>query len=113
MVIVKNDIVLAKKVKRASGFADRALGLMFSKKMDGFDGLLLVPCRSVHTYFMRFSIDVVFLSRDMEIVEIVREMGPWRITRMYFRAYQALELKGGAVPEDIKVGDQLEVLCTS
>ena len=104
---------MANQVKRASSFADRVLGLMFSERMDGFDGLLLSPCRSVHSFFVHFPIDVVFLSKEMEIVGIVREMRPWRMTRIYFKAYQTLELMGGELPAEIKVGDRLEAVCTS
>ena len=91
----------------------RLKGLMFIKSMQGFDGLLLDPCNSIHTCFMRFPIDVVFLDKNKCIVKIFRHLKPWRVTRIYFKARQVLELMADNLPRDIKVGDQLEVICTN
>ena len=110
----KGGPIVARRIKRASGFFDRALGLMFSKEMRDFDGLLLHPCRSIHTCFMRYPIDVVFLNKTMKIVGIVREIRPWRMTGLYLRADRALELMGGTLPNDVRIGDQLEEdICTN
>ena len=108
MVVSKGGRVVAGNVRVARGFFDRALGLMFSKGMGGFDGLLLEPCRSVHTCFMRYPIDVVFLDGGMRVVGLVRRMPPWRMTRLHPGAVRALELMGGALPADVGVGDRLE-----
>ena len=113
MMIKKGETTIAHNVKRASGFFERSLGLMFSSGMHGLDGLLLEPCKSIHTFFMKYPIDVVFLDRQMNIVAIVRNMRPWRVSRIYFKAVYTLELGGGALPDSINVGDSLEVVCTS
>ena len=110
----KGGPLIARRVKRASGFFERAVGLMFSHQMEGFDALLLRPCQSVHTFFMHYPIDVVFLNKTWEVVGIVRAMVPWRVTGLYLRADSALEIMGDSLPVDIRIGDQLEeVICTN
>ena len=113
MIIRLGEIEICKNAKRAQTFAERSVGLMFSKSMKGFDGLLIRPCNSIHTFFMRYSIDVVFLAKDYTIIKVIRNLRPWRMSWIYFRSKQVLELKGGSLPEHIKKGQKLEVLCTN
>lgn len=101
--------VLATQVKRADTFYTRLMGLMFTSGMHGYDGILFEPGNSIQTCFMRYPIDVVFLTEDNQVVQVVRQMKPWRFTRMYFKAVKALELKAGAVPMSVREGSRLEV----
>lgn len=101
--------ILAYKVKEAITFKDRLIGLMFKDKMDDYDGLLLEPCKSIHNFFVRFPIDVIFLNKDNEIVKIIKSFKPWRITNFYFKAVKVLELKAGTIQDHVKEGDLLEV----
>jgi uncharacterized membrane protein (UPF0127 family) len=82
---------------------------MFKEKLVGADGLMLDPCRSIHTFFMRYNIDVVFMSRKNAVIKIIRDLKPWRMTWIYWRATKTLEMPAGQLPQDIKVGDVLEV----
>ncbi len=107
-----NDQIISEKVKVAETFFSRLVGLMFKSNMNGYDSLLIKKCNSIHTFFMRFSIDAVFLNSDFEIVKIYRFMKPWRMTRMVFKATQVLELKAGALPENVNIGDRV-TLCLS
>lgn len=111
MVILntRNNLLIAENVKYANTLLSRTLGLMFIKEMKGMDGLLLDPCNSIHNFFVRFSLDVVFLNREFEVVKVIRGFKPWRMTRIYFKASKVLELPAGALIEDIRSGDKLEV----
>ena len=84
---------------------------MFSKSLDGFDCLWLKPCSSIHTFFMRYDIDVMFVDKKMKIIKIIRNIKPWRMTLMYFGSAQCLEFSGGFLPEELKEGDILEAVC--
>ena len=77
---------IIEKVKVAKSFKDRLIGLMFAKSLGEYNGLLISPCRSIHTFFMRMSIDVIFLDKNYKIIKIIRRMKPWRVTGIYFRA---------------------------
>lgn len=104
-------ISLGDKVRVADKFLDRLVGLMFSKSLGDSDGLLILNCNSIHTCFMRYPIDILLLSKDKKIVKIIRDLKPWRMTRLYFGANQVLELMGGTLDKSIEIDDQLEVVC--
>lgn len=109
MIVKKNELIIVDEAKIANGFFDRLIGLMFKKEMKGFNALLIEPCNSIHTFFMRYDIDVVFLSKNNEVIKIIRNMKPWRMSWMYFRATKVLELKGGALPKEVEKGDKLVI----
>lgn len=103
--------VIAENMKRATQSFDRLMGLMFRKSMEGFDGLWIEPCNSIHTFFCRFPLDILFLDSMNQVIAIKRNLSPWRMTRLYFGGRSVLELKGGSLPAEVKVGDNLEVVC--
>ena len=104
------DKIISNNILIADTLLTRLIGLMFKKQLVGSDGLLLDPCNSIHTFFMRYSLDIVFLSSENKIVKIVRGIKPWRMTWIYFRAKKTLELPAGKLPYDLKEGDLLEVV---
>ena len=81
-------------VRRADRFISRLVGLLFAPALQPGEGLLLVPCVSVHTAFMRYPIDVVFLDRAGVIRKIVPCLAPWRMAGCA-GAHQTLELAAG------------------
>lgn len=102
--------VLSNNIVVADTLSTRLLGLMFKDKVHiGGDGLLLDPCNSIHTFFMRFPIDVVFIGKNNVVIKIIRNIVPWRMTWIYFSAYKTLELPAGHLPQDLNEGDLLEV----
>lgn len=103
----KNQIV-ANKVATAETFFRRARGLLFSSALNEGAGLWITPCNSVHTFFMSYSIDVVFLDRDLRIVSIIENMVPGKVSRIQTQAASVLELPAGSVKKQpIHVGEQL------
>lgn len=104
-----NNKVLSTDILMAESLISRLIGLMFKQRLEGADGLLIDPCRSIHTFFMRYSLDIVFINKDNKIVKIIRDMKPWRVTWIYFRASKTLELPAGNLPVDLKEGDSLEI----
>ena len=92
--------------------ADRMLsrmkGLLGRRSLPAGEGLLIRPAPSIHTFFMRFPIDAVFLSRAGEVMKVSAAVGPWR-TRSCRRAYAVLELAAGeAERRGLTTGDHLE-----
>lgn len=108
-----SDYMLCQNFKIASSFFDRLIGLMFSREMKGYDGLLIKHCQSIHTFFMFYSIDAVFLDSNYRVIKIIRQLQPWRLTGFYWRASQVLELPAATVKDSLQVGDYLEVKCTN
>jgi uncharacterized membrane protein (UPF0127 family) len=84
-------------------------GLIGRDGLAAGEGLLLRPAPSIHTAFMRFPIDAVFLDRDLRVVQIVERLRPWRIAAKA-RARAVLELAAGeAARRGVKVGDRLSL----
>lgn len=106
----RTNTVLGSNIKMATSFKDRLVGLMFQDEMKDMDGLLLDPCRSIHNFFVRFPIDVIFISKKNTVVKVLRNFRPWCVSGIYLRATKTLELPAGSLHEDIRPGDQLEVL---
>jgi uncharacterized membrane protein (UPF0127 family) len=99
--------VIAAEVAVASGIWSRFWGLMGRKRLPEGHGLLLAPCSSVHTFFMRFPIDVIFLDRERVVVKVVQSMKPWR-TALGGGGKDALELNAGeAARLGIQRGDRI------
>jgi uncharacterized membrane protein (UPF0127 family) len=73
----------------------RMRGLLGRDGLEPGEGMLISPCPSVTTFFMRFAIDVVFLDRDRQIVKVIDSLRPWRNAGAR-RAHAALELPAGA-----------------
>ncbi len=105
-----SNAVICEKAKIASSLVDRIVGLMFKssiKNING-DGLLIDPCNSIHTFFMRFNLNVVFISQDNRVVKIIKNLKPWRMTFIYFGARKVLELSSESLNKiDLKKGDEL------
>jgi uncharacterized membrane protein (UPF0127 family) len=73
--------VLGFEVPIATGFASRLLGLALLERDRAGAGLLIPVCRSVHTFGMRFSLDLLFLDRDRRVIEVRRSVAPGRVVR--------------------------------
>ena len=86
----------------------RTLGLMGEKSLDMQEGLLILRSNSIHTFFMKFAIDVVFLDASGKVVGIHPNVKPWKLDWPVFRARNVLELAGGAAQKlRIQKGDRL------
>lgn len=107
--IKHNGQIISQKVRPADNFVTRLLGYMFSSRPVVDDGIYFDPGKSIHTFFMRFDLDVVFLRKDGLVIKIFRNMKPWRMTGYYFKADHVLELPSGKLPTTVKEGDMLEV----
>lgn len=98
---------IATEVERAATRASRRRGLLGRDGLAASHALMLEPCPAVHTAFMRFAIDVVFLDRQGYAVKIVRNLVPWRIA-IARRAHAVVELAAGSLEDvDLSVGDRL------
>lgn len=104
-------IILGDRVALARSPLARLRGLLNRQGLEAGEGLLLRPCNGVHTYFMRFAIDVVFLDSDGVVLRIERSMRPQRMVPLVRRAKQALELPAGATAAvDLGVGSRLAIV---
>lgn len=88
---------VADRVERAASFASRLKGLLGRSALAPDEGLWIEPCDSVHTFFMRFPIDVAFVDRQGVVVKRYDALPPWRATRLHARARACVELAAGTL----------------
>jgi uncharacterized protein len=80
----------------ATSFFSRLLGLMGRKELPADEAILFPRCNSIHTFFMRFPIDVVFVSKDGEIIEVKESLPPWRMLVPRVEAAYVIEMKASS-----------------
>ena len=88
--------VLAERLEVADSAAKRNKGLLGRRGLESGGGLWIIPCQSVHTFFMQFAIDLVYLDREYRIRKVRRAVGPWRLS-VCFSAHSILELPAGTI----------------
>jgi uncharacterized membrane protein (UPF0127 family) len=90
--------------------ATRMVGLLRDEGLAEGDGLWIIPCNSIHSFWMKFVFDAVFLDKKLRVVHLVREMKPWRISKIAFAAHSVLELPPGVIAATgTEIGDQFEM----
>ena len=101
-------LILDRVAVSRAGEHKNAKGLLGRTGLEAGEGLLLSdPTGSIHMFFMRFAIDAVFLTRDLEVVRVIDGLKPWRLARAG-GAKRILELGSGeAARLRIEVGDRL------
>lgn len=101
---------LATEARLANNFFSRFKGLMGVKDLPAGQGLLIVPCNSVHCFGMKIPIDVVFLSKTGEVMHLIPDMAPGQVSPIVKGARATLELPAGTIARTgTQVGDQLEL----
>ena len=111
-MIVQNanrESVLGEAIEVAETSAKRAKGLLGRDALAAGEGLLFKHCSSLHTLFMRFAIDIVFISKEGKVLKVAHAVPPFRICIAPLRAHYALELPAGSIEvSGTKVNDMLK-----
>jgi uncharacterized membrane protein (UPF0127 family) len=106
-VRVENGRIVCERCVLADTALARMRGLLGRRELPSGEGILLRPASSVHTAFMRFPIDAVFLDRDGRVLKIASRLRPWK-TAAGRRAKAVLELPAGeAERRGIELGERL------
>lgn len=101
-----NSEILVNNLIVAESFTARLVGLL-NKKSINDEGLLLMNCSSIHCFFMKFTIDVVYLSNGMKVLD-KETVSPWKIGKFVKKSKHVLELPEGAA-NGIMIGDMIEI----
>ena len=100
--------VLADRASEALTLRSRMKGLLGRDALPAGEGLWIRPCTSIHSFFMRFVFDALFLDRDRVVLHSIPRMKPWRLSRLVPGADGVLELPAGAIEASgTQVGDRL------
>jgi len=92
-----NKTILAENVIIANTPFKRMKGLLGKKEFIKGHALILDPCNSIHTFFMVFPIDVLFVDKNNRVVKTISSIKPFCLTPIYFRSKLAIELPEGTI----------------
>jgi uncharacterized membrane protein (UPF0127 family) len=106
----KNRVVISDLAVTKS-HQERAVGLLSRNSLHENQGLWIRPCRSVHTFFMKFAIDVAFVDRDLRVKAVYENVGPWKLLiPAMWKVNSVFELAPGTLKRtQTQIGDQLNV----
>lgn len=108
-IVTADEKMIAKNVSIANNFYKRLKGLLGKKELDSGEGLLIHPCKQVHTFGMKFNIDAVFVSPLSKVVYIEHNMPRGKVSKYIKRANHVLELEGGTAKEkNILIGQTIK-----
>jgi uncharacterized membrane protein (UPF0127 family) len=109
---VTRGSTIASNVRVARSMLARGKGLMFASELPVGSGMLIDPCGSIHMFFMRIALDVLYVDRNDRVVRAQRGIKPWRIGPLHTRgARYVIELPVGTIESSqSEVGDQLRIV---
>jgi len=94
--------------RSAFTFWERTKGLLGTSSLEPGDGLYIDNCQSIHSFFMQYRFDAVFLNRQRTVVHLIRAMKPWRVSKLVLSAHCVLELPAGVIAATgTEKGDQI------
>ena len=106
---VSKGAVIAQQARLASSLGQRMKGLLGQDSLSASEALILKPCSAIHTFFMRFSIDVLFLDKNMQIIRLFRNMPPNRLSPTIWGSKIAIELPAGKTSQtNTQIADIIE-----
>ena len=110
IVNISKGIVIASKAQIATSMGQRMKGLLGRKGLAPDEALVLKPCSSIHTFFMRFPIDVLFVDKNVQIVRLIQNMPPYRFSPFVWASYLAIELPAGKISQtNTQIGDRIRI----
>ncbi len=92
-------------------FISSFLGLMGEKEITPGKGLIIAPCNSIHTFFMRMPLDIIFIDKNNIALNVIENLQPWRISPIILNARSVIEVPSGTVKKTgTTQGDRLEIV---
>lgn len=104
------NIQVASEVEVASTYMSRLIGLLGRSGLPQGRALWITKGNSIHTWFMRFPIDVVFVDEKMKVSAVHENLGAWKMTSPFLKAQSVFELPAGTLKSNpVELGDELHV----
>lgn len=92
----------------ADSFMKRFLGFMFQKEPQ-YEAIMIKPCSSIHTFFMKFDIDVLFINKDMEVIRKIEALSPGKVIMPIKSAVAIIEAKAGKF-KGVEIGKKVSLI---
>lgn len=111
IINLTRNTVLAEEAEMADTFFARLIGLLNRSYMKKGEALILTPSNSIHSFFMRFAIDVIFLDKSGKVIEALPSFRPFRISPVYFNCRTTIELPENTLnPSHTQPGDLIQII---
>jgi uncharacterized membrane protein (UPF0127 family) len=102
--------ILGNRIEVADTSLTRMVGLLGRRGVDAGGGLWIRPSSGVHTFFMRFPIDVIGLDKNMRVIKLWKDLVPYRVTSVSLQLRSVIELPAGRIVEcGVQLGDVLRI----
>jgi len=100
---------LAENGRQATNWWTRGRGLLGTRTLPTGEGLLIAPCNSIHSFFMQYRFDAIFIDKRGKVVHLIRAMKPARMSRIVFAGHAVLELPAGTIEATgTQLGDEIQ-----
>ncbi len=99
---------IADTCRIAKNFFPRFMGLMGKKNLSEGSCLIITPCNSIHMFFMKIPLDIIFIDKNSKVLHIIESIKPWRISKIIRNSHSVIELPVGTLSKSkTTIGDQL------
>lgn len=103
--------MIAAEAQVADSFLSRGRGLIGRPPLREGQALVIRPCKGIHTWFMKYPIDVVYVDATDTVIDIETQIAPWRLCKPRRKASYVIELRAGtATPDRVQIGDQIALV---
>lgn len=110
LICKKNQQVICHKVTEANTLWTRTKGLLGTPSLATGECLWIKRCNSIHTWFMNYPLDLIFVDKNLNVVKTYKQVNPWKITLPNFKANSVFEMQSGWIKDNWpQKGDQLYV----
>ncbi len=107
----RNKNILAENIQTADSVFKRLKGLLGRNNLEETEGLHIIPCNSIHSFFMKFEFDAVFIDKKNKVKFLSEKISPWGGINFCFSAYSVIELPAGTISKtETKIDDELEFI---
>lgn len=106
-----NGHIIANKIRISDTYIKRLIGLLSTKNLSSDCALHLKPCGGIHTFFMRYSIDVLYLDSECRIIAFEENLKPWSMGKIHKETKSVIELSSGIISKThLKIRNRLEII---
>jgi len=110
IVNLTRNVVIASRVRTAQDPWQRMKGLLGTREFPQGEALVITHCQSIHMFFMKFPIDVVFCDQHNKVVGLCSAIRPFQLSPIFFKASYAIELPSGSIASsNTKIGDKVKL----
>lgn len=110
LINLETNTILLENLQIADNFIKRSVGFMGRKHPEVEEGIIITPCSWIHTCFMKFDIDVIFLDNSWRVIRIVKGLKPFKIDQRVRNSIYVIEIPTNfGVADKIRINDQLKI----